>query len=454
MKLIWSIPAPLRETIQRFFESNDETDAVDPEDSVGLLNGNEKHHTPPSRLQRDLLNSRNRKAWLYLAFFGIILIFIALAAPTRRVARVELPFMPATAAARPRQEDRFLHIVISQAWSSEASVELCKTVLTASTLGYPTPWSANWNSTLDAEGRDVNTTLNKLEHISTWLSSMPEDRGDDVVVILSNNKSWFQVRPEVLLKRYFAILETGNKELGHHVSADVRDLRDVGEKVVFATQKRCPSKHEASCQGQEAGDKSVHYLSANFAMGSMKDLKTLWQHAAIRATELTARNATLDDHSVFVSLLADQQQYRHTIREQKNHAEDLPAQDEFQDFGIHLDLKNELSYTAALNTDDIEWIKYHNPTKPETRKWISPPDLYLPVDISISAPPLWTIDGTSTPLHNTWHDVQLLTSTSSNTIPAIIQRGHTSRPTLSTTWWEKMWFHPYGRRLLDTFVLT
>ncbi|KAK4617555.1 hypothetical protein CLAFUW4_12403 [Fulvia fulva] len=443
-----------RETLEHIFQQHHDPAAHDSEDSVGLLNEDEKRQTSPSPLQGKFANSRNRKVWLYLALFGIALILIALALPTKRIRGIELPFIPATPASHLRQEDHFLHIVIPQIWSPVGTVELCKTLLTASTLDYPTPWTVSWNSTVDADGEVANAALNKIQHVSAWLNGMPEEREDDLVAILGNNKSWFQVRPEVLLKRYLGILEKANKELSHKYPSDVLETREIGERVVFATEEQCPSEDAGRCQAVEAGGKSVHYLSADFSMGVLKDVKLLWQHAASKALQLTVENATFDEYTIFASLMSEQEQYRQEARQSRRQEERQNDHGTSIDFGMTLDFKQELSYAAPSNTDETEWIKHIKTSKREVRKWTSPPDLYLPKDITASEPPFWTVDGAEVPQNATWHDVQLLTTTATNVVPAIVQRGPHSDPLLAQGWWKKMWFQPYARRLLDTFVLT
>ena len=90
-------------------------------------------------------------------------------------------------------------------------MDLCKLLLSVSILHYPVPALINWNA---PEASDAyRQHIAKVETILNYLHKMGNTTNvakDDMVLILDGYDIWLQLRPEVLLKRYFKILEATN----------------------------------------------------------------------------------------------------------------------------------------------------------------------------------------------------------------------------------------------------
>ncbi|KAF2162548.1 hypothetical protein M409DRAFT_27170 [Zasmidium cellare ATCC 36951] len=439
MKAFLKMPTSLREVIaqarlptlstkQRNAEPTDED-----EDAIALLPDEEKDEPLPNRTPANLLNGRSRLFWLVLALIGVALLAVALLLPSRK----RPPPEPAPPEEPPHQTDYYFHIVLP---TTQSSANFCKTLLSAAVLNLPTPWLINWDWNGDAT---EDPTLLKLRTTTEWLERMPPEREDDPVAIVGNVNAWFQVRSDVLLSRYHKIRRRGDRQIEELFSNKVGGTQGLETKIVFSSEKDCQltAENQSGCLAAAAEDGSLHYLSTNIVMGPLRDIRSLWQRARQEAERLAESESVIDENRIFAQILGEQEMRRGTMR--KSEADETPEERE-EDFGIMLDFGRELAYAADEKLEGVDWVKHNG----EGDKRLSVPD-----DIAISTPPFWTFEASGALPNTPWSEVPLLAGVHANIVPALVQRGRKADKELSSTWFEKMWFQPYGRQLLDAFAL-
>lgn len=113
-----------------------------------------------------------------------------------------------------------LHLLIP---ATSSNGDLCKLLLSAQVLGYPTPVLINYGDHENATD-PYKQHITKVEGILSYLEQIEtsQDFVEDIVLIVDGFDVWLQLRPDVLLKRFYAI----------NAAADARAERLYGEELV------------------------------------------------------------------------------------------------------------------------------------------------------------------------------------------------------------------------------
>lgn len=434
-----NVPPSLRELIAHAnqFLQHARQHKTGGEDAIALLPDEDKDEGPasmPKSHQRrslwEVLENWNRatppkRITMILAVMGVVLLVsILLHGKYRAVSVADEP---------PLERDYFFHILLP---TVTTSADFCKTILSAAVLNYPTPWLIRWD---EQSSEDVN--LRKMRATAAWLDGLPEERVDDIVLIPGSANVWFQVRPEVVLQRFYAIKQRGDRRIQELFTPETMSEQKLATKVVFASDMECKTgqDNQRGCLASAAEDGSLHYLSTNIIMGTVRDLRPLWHHAIERADTFVAVRMAVDDATVFGQILGAQETRRQALLE-TDRVSKAAAQGQ-EDFGLVLDFEREFSYAAPENSkkpEGVDWIRHDGDG-----------NVPIPADIAGSTPPFWTFASSGAlPYDTTWSSVPLLTRGEANIIPATVQPS-----SLSTSWWSSMWFQPHARRLLDNFVM-
>lgn len=363
--------------------------------------------------------------------------------------------------------DHRLYLLIPSA--NEPDIGFCRTELTAGILGFPTPKILN---RLTAGRSEEESERDKIRITNDQLNDMGEDRDEDVVILLDAAHHWFQLRPEVLMKRYYNIISKADAR----VKEQTGDAKPPTHQIVFATQNHC-SGHtldELACFAPPDNpvDKTStqRYLNAGLAVGPVKDMRRLFNRVNGRAI------ARLGDDMTQQTLLAQifgEQEFRRefvrqgswssrskkmesvlkalgyskpSITEAKPGRQLLehPEKAEYES-GITIDYGNELGLAVSrrADLDSIDWVRHNS----SSRKNAST----LPKDIMRSRPPFWTTTSAQElPIEKSWSDVPLLTSKRSGGVPAIInvavEQQSNSRAGLD---WRTLWLHSHAKTLWE-----
>lgn len=254
----------------------------------------------------------------------------------------------------------FFHFIIP---ATSPTPSVCRTLFSAGVLNYPAARIVSWNQTNNKpelpdggyHRRKVDNLLDALNKINKLHAS----RADDLVYITSGNDTWFQLRPQVLIKRYHEINARANRR------TQARYSETYDQKVIFAARRECQmSENDTACAivppsqlpedvyGNDtdkiiAGDHPhanfrPRYLSSHSIMGPVKSLKVLYDQAHIKM--LKHKNMT--EEAVFAEIFTKQEYQRELVRA-NNGSEPHPF----------------LNLTAETETDDdAEEAEVHNST--------------------------------------------------------------------------------------------
>ncbi|KXG46555.1 uncharacterized protein PGRI_054110 [Penicillium griseofulvum] len=140
------------------------------------------------------------------------------------------------------------------------------------------------------------------------------------------------------------------------------------------------------------------------------------------------------------------------------------------EFGIGVDFESQLFFNQIMSRKDVEWVKFGNITKmsalqmehgvPREHRLLLPQDIASLPNPFIQSRfanestqrPVWnaTLDKLPNPRERTWHNISLMTNVHSASVPVLAHLN--GDPKLRNTWWENMWFFPWGRALLRKYV--
>lgn len=205
------------------------------------------------------------------------------------------------------------HLIIP---ARKKSVNLCKTLLTASILNYPPPTLLGFRLKSDEteEKEKEASTLQEIQDTLDFLNG--KDIYDDDLVLLLNANTWLQLPGEIMIERFLRNRREVNEKLREEygiekgAEAGTGTIRKLGQqkytqKVLFAARKDCgvmdrgergdaEERKGESCYGdvipqspllKNKGGKIGQYrdyprfIESSLAMGKVRDVKILWSRA-------------------------------------------------------------------------------------------------------------------------------------------------------------------------------
>ncbi|KAG8531346.1 uncharacterized protein KY384_002975 [Bacidia gigantensis] len=151
----------------------------------------------------------------------------------------------------------YLHIIIP---AGDPNPNFCRTALSAALLNQPHPYVANWGGQFNDNryGEEGKWEWGNLAGTLQYLKDLPPARADDLVLVIDHEDTWFQLQPELLIKRYRDVIRLSQRQLrGRLGNAAEEGLK---QKIVFAAQKTCPNNNEnhISCYAPP----NLHHLLA------------------------------------------------------------------------------------------------------------------------------------------------------------------------------------------------
>ncbi|KAF7934517.1 hypothetical protein EAE99_002968 [Botrytis elliptica] len=205
------------------------------------------------------------------------------------------------------------HLVIP---ARKKSLNLCKTLLTASILNYPPPTLLGFKLKSDEteEKEKEKTTLQEIQDTLDFLNG--KDMHDDDLVLLLNANTWLQLPGEIIIGRFLRNRREVNEKLRveygveKSTEAGTGTLEKAGsqkytQKVLFAARKDCAGMDRGERGDAEEGkgescygdvipqfpllkNKRIkmdqyreypRFIESSLAMGKVRDMKILWSRA-------------------------------------------------------------------------------------------------------------------------------------------------------------------------------
>lgn len=330
--------------------------------------------------------------------------------------------------------------------------------MSAEVLQYSTPTIVRW----DALGQDARENArSRMAAVRDYLSTLADDHGNDTVMLLDGARTWFQLRPEVLIKRFYETNRRANDRIA--ASIGLKAMRDerVQQSVVFSAASECDASADSTigCSYDSEPphkDGASHlrppgHITQDIVMATVTDLLAVYRRAVSMIEQDLAMQSELavfseifriQEHNL--SLLASMgsswsQRLRAWFTGSYSHGQLIGKevteqdQDHVEDLGIGLDYAGELSMDISNGSDSFTLMQHEN----------------IPADVTGSMPPFWTTTGEGLPSHKTWSDLNLLTNTYTHAVPAMVYSNITDDPGARRSKWRSLWLQTFSRKLLE-----
>lgn len=325
----------------------------------------------------------------------------------------------------------YLHLLVPVAHADD---NLCKFMLSAAIMDYPEPTLLGWNR--PNEERDSNGDgFTALEQAQAYLDKLDPVRDDDLVLVVEGNNHWFQLRPQILLNRYFEINRRADMRIRKQTGDKAAQKYNVKQNVVFAAQAECSpwSADDPACSIVPAPAESgkPRFLNPSMILGSVAAVRALYNETLVRR----AKDHGVSLHEIFGQIFGNQEVYRQTL---KSSRQDSPAIAASPDFGIGLDYDSAISLDAGAARDNVEWLKYSDRENGPT----------IHQDLERSLPPFWTFSTEVLPRDVNWSNVSLLTDVQSGAVPAMVRRDQL----MGEAAWDRLWFQQHVRTLFNAHI--
>ncbi|KAF2096891.1 hypothetical protein NA57DRAFT_18129, partial [Rhizodiscina lignyota] len=122
--------------------------------------------------------------------------------------------------------------------ATDPNSNLCKTLLSAGILGYPSPTILAWKEKLDETGLGGGSHLMKISKTLKYLNSLQKSQDDDLVFMIDAYDIHFQLPVEVLIERYHRINARHNARLQKELGPAYEN-EGIRQQIIFGAGKRC-----------------------------------------------------------------------------------------------------------------------------------------------------------------------------------------------------------------------
>lgn len=148
------------------------------------------------------------------------------------------------------QSNKKLHLLLP---ATRSDVNLCKTLLTLTILGYPNPHIVGWGAQdaikdMRGGGSHIAKITAMLKYINDTERRKQPGFDGELVFMIDSYDVWFQLPVEVLFARYEAIIAEENVRVAHRMGR-AYDREGIRSQVIFGAGKRCsPNQiHTVAC---------------------------------------------------------------------------------------------------------------------------------------------------------------------------------------------------------------
>lgn len=388
-------------------------------------------------------------------------------------------------------DNRNLHLLIP---ATSSNPSFCRTTLSAALLDYPTPILINWHGKEDPKNMFASH-LAKVDTILEYLRGVSSNNDNDLVLIVDGYDVWFQLRPEVLIQRYYTVLQQSNERLEDLFDEDVLARHDIKQTVIFGADKKCWPQEKGSMTCNAAPESSLpqdvygsktdidgefaltrpRWANSGTILGPVSDVRAIFEAAS---RQIQTEFHGYSDQWYFAEIFAQQEIKRNSLSKRPKDLTKYLGKGSSQqtlsqlvekavvDLHMTLDYEASLFHANAFAVEDTEWIVF-NSTSDSTKRSNSPklrirrkmPSL-LPTDIGASRSPLFESgigeelfdEASSMELQSgtTWQDVQLLANKVTNSVPVLIHLNGNKE--IQNEWWGQLWWaqNGWGQKLLKS----
>lgn len=378
-----------------------------------------------------------------------------------------------------------------------SSPDLCKVIASALAMGYPMPVVVNWNVNLhDTFGTNGGAHLAKVTGTLAYLDELSntgayeEDKlsDNDLVLIVDPYDIWFQLPPEVLLRRYHETNALANDYLAQLWGEDAGDM-PMKQTIIASSQKRCypppetgfdphcdilpesPLPDDTYGPGTD-GDPAVNpngyhdirpkYINTGTIMGPVRDVRRYFRRVLDKMDEMLATYEVpiSSDQGIFSEIFGEQEVYRQWRREARFDPPEGPPAIQLmsRDYEYHvgLDYYQTLAMTTAFAEEDGNFVVFENTSAIEAHSetlGISPPRLgKLPEDIENVHHPLDNKLVSHTAASYDWANFSLYADFFTTSVPVLLHHNGGAKER-RVRWWDRTWFFPHLRELVTAQLM-
>ncbi|CAK3993329.1 Hypothetical predicted protein [Lecanosticta acicola] len=381
---------------------------------------------------------------------------------------------------------RKIHLILP---ATGPTIDLCKLLLSGGILGYPEPIFIGW------EGRGIfngsQSHLFKITETLTYLRTLPREADTDMIVILDAYDIWLQLRPDVLLNRYYEVLRKNDLRLqkdgilGKQINGyKIESKIIIGPDKIYwpqgpedpatwaVPQSPLPEDIFGPDTDTDAPTSRPRWLNSGTIMGPAKEMRDYFAATVDMVSKIydSSWEFRTSDQYYFAEVWAEQEVMRRKLQaELKGQAFQpslVPGTNETgivphipagkrTEYGILQDYNTDVFQTAAGFELWLTWMRFNGSTKPadlsrrrrsssstETRI----DEMPLPAYVRDSAPPYAATRSSASANQSTWEQMLLGTNVIMKTVFPLFHM--TGDKTLKYRWWPRMWFHPHAEALL------
>lgn len=368
--------------------------------------------------------------------------------------------------------------------------DLCKVITSAIAIGYPSPIIVNWGKDFHKGGSGFGSShlgkiMGTLEYLDgvTGESGHDDDklRDDDLVLIVDAYDIWFQLPPEVLIRRYHQNNQLANERLAEQWAG--RNL-PMKQTILVSSQKKCfpqgvgsdlhcgalpdsplPSDlYGASTDmNPEKNPNGYHdvrpkFLNSGSIMGPVGDMRRFLRRAKHKVDSGIANEVHLfSDQGVFSEILGEQEAWRSWQRLLKTSSKALNREasaivQQNMEYHVGLDYYQNLFIPTVMEDDDGQFVSPNNATaiaRYSDILGISPVRVNgVPEDLRGVHNPLADLEHVQGKL--SWEEMPMYTDFFTTAVPAVVHHNahKDGRKNRRTTWWDRTWYFPHLRDLM------
>ena len=360
-------------------------------------------------------------------------------------------------------------------------------------MGYPTPVIVNLGKKFDVSvGGKWSAFLGKITGTLDYMERATHPKAlediklhnDDLVLIVDAYDVWFQLPPDVLLRRYHESLRRANERLQKEWSGE-EDM-PMKQTIMVSSQKRCyPTPKEGiemHCDALPQSDlrpdiygpktdTGGHYyhnvrprfLNSGSFLGPIGDMKRYFRRVKERMDRQVAEDRPFEgDQGVFGELFGEQEVWRTWRREHRavirsnssGSAGEALSQKEFE-LHIGLDYAQTMFLPTVYEENDGDFVPLNNKSMVDSKsskQGVSPSRLFgVPKDLIKTRNPLVDALPKSFPETTGWEEMPLYADFFTTAVPVILHHNAWKHGVKSrrTEWWDRTWYFPYLRDLME-----
>lgn len=336
------------------------------------------------------------------------------------------------------------------------------------------------------------------------MTALPSEHDDDLVLVIDGYDIIFQLRPDVLIGRYYDVIDASNTRLLERFGAAKMQRNGIYQSVVFGPDKACwpQPPDRAACWAApestlprwvlgpdtDSGHLLAHnrprWLNSGTIMGPIKDVRAIVE-ATLDMIHREYRDYPVfkSDQYWFAEVWAKQEYARilkgegplQSTKRRLWHMTDfkgggrtketklvIPKLDKEKSNELHitLDYESKIFQTMSFQYDYFAWMLYDRSNTgvlgPE--RLLDDAPFNLAEDIEQSPTPFAAFDQVDedlllkadVPSNSSWRSFALGTNTLTQSVFPIL---HYTGPKLYREWWwPRLWYYPYIEDLLEAVV--